>query len=115
MTQPTTAMEAWQAAQDAAHKVTDVFDWDYVDDASRNKLFADADQAAARVIAAAFEARESRLRKENRRLIEAGNEMEDKLWVLRCNSRDALDRHAAESAILMWTEARTLLAGERGE
>lgn len=44
------------------------------------------------------------------RLEEALHECSDKLWVLRCNSRDPLDREAAEKACDL---ARQALSGER--
>lgn len=44
---------------------------------------------------------------ENRRQITAAlHECEDKLWVLRCNSRDPFDRAAAEAAIAQAKIAR---------
>lgn len=45
-------------------------------------------------------------------LYEALNECADKLWVLRCNSRDAKDREAAEKAFAMATAALKLAGGQ---
>jgi hypothetical protein len=39
------------------------------------------------------------------KLTPAGNELKDKLWVLRCDSRDDKARRAAEDAIGMWNKA----------
>lgn len=46
-----------------------------------------------------------RLREAVRELVGAGNEAADKLHVLRCNSRDQLDREAADKAGAMWSGA----------
>jgi hypothetical protein len=48
----------------------------------------------------------------NEGVIEAGDELADKLWILRCDSRDALAREAAEKAIEAWNAAKLK---ERGQ
>lgn len=50
------------------------------------------------------------LKAERDALEHAGREVADKLWILRCNSRDDLDRKAAERACDMWDAA--LRSGE---
>jgi hypothetical protein len=45
-------------------------------------------------------------------LYEAGEELADKLWILRCESRDEKSRAAAEAAIAMWTAAKAKARGE---
>lgn len=70
----------------------------------RNQLWKDAQ-------ASALPARTDGASNDHAGLIAALHECSDKLWVLRCNSRDPLDRAAAEKAFAMAKDALQALSG----
>jgi hypothetical protein len=44
-------------------------------------------------------------------LVQAGDELADKLWILRCESCDKKSREAAEAALAMWNAAKAKAEG----
>lgn len=74
------------------------------------KLMAAAPDLARQVITLTTRAETAEA--EVKRLREAGDEVADKLWVLRCNSRDEADRLAAARAFDMWKRALLKETGE---
>ena len=121
MTHTTTAMEAWQAVQEAVSKIAASLDWDYVGDADLRKFVTDSAQAAASVLEAWKEEQVRELRKVLRLIV---TELDDGQAPRHHHRAPGIWDDDSSNGELAgkpcewcetWNRARTLLAGERGE